>query len=82
MVLEKMGTEGLILGKEQVGNIEENTLIASLCDLIERVWSHAVQQKQGKSALWDHLLKYQTYEENSSKTPEHNLDLQSSNGSL
>lgn len=70
MVLEKMGAEGLILGKEQVGNIEENTLIASLCDLLERVWSHAVQQKHGKSALWNHLLKYQEYEENCSKKAE------------
>lgn len=63
MVLEKMGAEGVVLGKEQVGNIEENTLIASLCDLLERVWSHAIQQKQGKSALWSHLLKFQELEE-------------------
>lgn len=70
MVLEKMGAEGLILGKEQIGNVEENTLIASLCDLLERVWSHAVQQKHGKSALWNHLLRYQEYEESNSKTAE------------
>lgn len=63
MVVEKMGAEGVHLGKEQIGNVEENTLIASLCDLLERVWSHAIQQKQGKSALWCHLLRYQEQDE-------------------
>lgn len=63
MVVEKMGAEGVLLGKEQIGNVEENTLIASLCDLLERVWSHAIQEKQGKSALWSHLLRFQKQEE-------------------
>ncbi|KAK6630277.1 hypothetical protein RUM44_004944 [Polyplax serrata] len=82
MVLEKMGAEGLILGKEQIGNVEENTLIASLCDLLERVWSHAVQQKHGKSALWNHLLRYQEYEESNSKTAEQHFSSKDFTSSL
>ncbi|CAD6236139.1 GSCOCG00008068001-RA-CDS [Cotesia congregata] len=34
-----------------------------LCDLLERVWSHGLQNKQGKSALWSHLSMYQELEE-------------------
>jgi len=57
MVMEKMGAEGVVLG-EQLGHIEENTLIASFCDHLEKVWSHGIQQKQGKSALWSHLIRF------------------------
>ena len=28
--------------------MEENTLIAGLCDLVERIWSHGRQNKQVK----------------------------------
>lgn len=57
MLLEKMGTEAVALGLTGDG-IEENTLIASLCDLLEKIWSHGLQSKQGKSALWSHLQAY------------------------
>lgn len=60
MLLEKMGSEAVALGLsgETVNYVEENTLIASLCDLLEKVWSHGLQNKQGKSALWSHLQAY------------------------
>uniref|UniRef100_A0A8C3V8W6 DENN domain containing 5A n=1 Tax=Catharus ustulatus TaxID=91951 RepID=A0A8C3V8W6_CATUS len=57
MLVEKMGREAVELGHGEVNitGVEENTLIASLCDLLERIWSHGLQVKQGKSALWSHL---------------------------
>lgn len=58
MLLEKMGTEAVALGLSKNDGIEENTLIASLCDLLEKIWSHGLQSKQGKSALWTHLQAY------------------------
>ncbi|KAM8909350.1 DENN domain-containing protein 5B-like isoform 5-T5 [Spinachia spinachia] len=65
MLVEKMGREAVELGHGEVNitGLEENTLIASLCDLLERIWSHGLQVKQGKSALWSHLLHYQAREE-------------------
>ncbi|XP_053599869.1 DENN domain-containing protein 5A isoform X4 [Plodia interpunctella] len=71
MLLEKMGTEecDLGLGSEvSITGIEENTMIASLCDLLERLWSHGVQHKMGKSALWMHLTNYQELEQCSNST--------------
>uniref|UniRef100_A0A8C2JN85 DENN/MADD domain containing 5B n=1 Tax=Cyprinus carpio TaxID=7962 RepID=A0A8C2JN85_CYPCA len=61
MLVEKMGREAVELGhgEANITGLEENTLIASLCDLLERIWSHGLQVKQGKSALWSHLLHYQ-----------------------
>uniref|UniRef100_A0A4W4GHY3 UDENN domain-containing protein n=1 Tax=Electrophorus electricus TaxID=8005 RepID=A0A4W4GHY3_ELEEL len=61
MLVEKMGREAVELGHGEgsITGVEENTLIASLCDLLERIWSHGLQVKQGKSALWSHLLHYQ-----------------------
>ncbi|KAE8606095.1 hypothetical protein XENTR_v10010596 [Xenopus tropicalis] len=61
MLVEKMGREAVELGHGEVSitGVEENALIASLCDLLERIWSHGLQVKQGKSALWSHLLHYQ-----------------------
>uniref|UniRef100_A0A7N8Y2Z4 DENN/MADD domain containing 5B n=1 Tax=Mastacembelus armatus TaxID=205130 RepID=A0A7N8Y2Z4_9TELE len=66
MLVEKMGREAVELGhgEANITGLEENTLIASLCDLLERIWSHGLQVKQGKSALWSHLLHYQAREEN------------------
>lgn len=61
MLLEKMGTEAVALGlsgEVSVIGVEENTMIASLCDLLEKVWSHGLTNKQGKSALWSHLQSY------------------------
>lgn len=65
MLVEKMGQEAIELGhiEGSITGLEENTLIASLCDLLERVWSHGLQTKQGKSALWSHLLSYLEVEE-------------------
>ncbi|XP_017752674.1 PREDICTED: DENN domain-containing protein 5B isoform X4 [Eufriesea mexicana] len=65
MLVEKMGSEAVALGHggESLSDVEENTLVASLCDLLERVWSHGLQNKQGKSALWSHLTMYQALEE-------------------
>ncbi|XP_076762018.1 DENN domain containing pinstripe isoform X1 [Xylocopa sonorina] len=65
MLVSKMGSEAVALGHggESLSDVEENTLVASLCDLLERVWSHGLQNKQGKSALWSHLTMYQALEE-------------------
>ncbi|XP_065140924.2 DENN domain-containing protein 5B isoform X1 [Paramisgurnus dabryanus] len=65
MLVEKMGREAVEMGhgEANITGLEENTLIASLCDLLERIWSHGLQVKQGKSALWSHLLHYQAREE-------------------
>lgn len=48
MLVQKMGQEAVDLGHGEmtVIGVEENTLIASLCDLLERIWSHGLQQKQ------------------------------------
>lgn len=50
MLVDKMGQEAVELGhgdqKHKTKNVEENTLIASLCDLLERIWSHGLQNKQ------------------------------------
>lgn len=65
MLVEKMGQEAVELGHSEasITGVEENTLIASLCDLLERIWSHGLQTKKGKSAVWSHLLSYQDAEE-------------------
>ncbi|KAF3859462.1 hypothetical protein F7725_021861 [Dissostichus mawsoni] len=48
MLVEKMGREAVELGHGEatITGLEENTLIASLCDLLERIWSHGLQVKQ------------------------------------
>lgn len=48
MLVEKMGSEAVELGHGEgsLVGVEENTLIASLCDLLERVWAHGLQSKQ------------------------------------
>lgn len=71
MLLEKMGTEETDLGfgtEVSITGVEESTMIASLCDLLERLWSHGVQHKMGKSALWMHLTNYQELEQCSNST--------------
>ncbi|PAA49198.1 hypothetical protein BOX15_Mlig016023g1, partial [Macrostomum lignano] len=57
MVVEKMGHEALELGHTDIelNGVEENTLVAGLCDLLERIWSHGLSTRHGKSALWSHL---------------------------
>lgn len=72
MLLEKMGTEAIALGlsgEVSVIGVEENTMIASLCDLLEKVWSHGLTNKQGKSALWSHLQSYLDTHDDSSHPP-------------
>ncbi|KAF5302317.1 hypothetical protein FQA39_LY10356 [Lamprigera yunnana] len=63
MLLAKLGAEGVTLSSNNAGDnsgaVEESTLVASLCDFLERVWSHGLQRKRGKSALWSYLLGYQ-----------------------
>lgn len=62
MLLAKLGAEGVALGNggpDTPGAVEESTLVVSLCDFLERVWSHGLQRKAGKSALWSHLMLYQ-----------------------
>lgn len=48
MLVEKMGQEAVELGHGEVNiiGVEENTLIASLCDLLERIWSHGLLTKK------------------------------------
>uniref|UniRef100_A0A667Z4K9 DENN/MADD domain containing 5B n=1 Tax=Myripristis murdjan TaxID=586833 RepID=A0A667Z4K9_9TELE len=64
MLMERMGKESLELGQGEanITGLQENTLIHGLCDLLERTWGHCLQLKQGKSALWSHLLHYQATE--------------------
>ncbi|XP_047452869.1 DENN domain-containing protein 5B-like isoform X2 [Mugil cephalus] len=61
MLMERMGKESVELGQGEanITGLQENTLIHGLCDLLERTWGHGLQMKQGKSALWSHLLHYQ-----------------------
>ena len=58
MLVEKMGSEAVELGHGEgsLGGVEENTLIASLCDLLERVWAHGLQSKQVIQRVWKILL--------------------------
>lgn len=48
MLVEKMGKEALQLGHSDaaVNGLEENTLVASFCDLLERIWAHGLIKKQ------------------------------------
>lgn len=71
MLLAKLGAEGVTLSSnnasDNFGAVEECTLVASLCDFLERVWSHGLQRKRGKSALWSHLLAYKEQHQLSAK---------------
>ncbi|XP_067950634.1 DENN domain-containing protein 5B-like isoform X2 [Watersipora subatra] len=60
MLVGKMGEEAVQLGHADptLLGLEENTMIASLCDLLERIWSHGVTHKQSKSPLWAHLQEF------------------------
>lgn len=57
MLVEKMGREAVELGhgEANITGLEENTLIASLCDLLERIWSHGLQVKQVNSCRYSFL---------------------------
>jgi len=41
-----------------VTGTEENLLVGSLCDLLERIWAHGLQIRHRKSAFWTFLSKY------------------------
>lgn len=49
-----MGKEALHLGHNDLGitGVEENTLVAGLCDLLERVWAHGLKKKQVKILIF------------------------------
>ncbi|CAD6199179.1 unnamed protein product [Caenorhabditis auriculariae] len=64
MLVDKMGKEAVQLGHLDAGitGVEENTLVASFCDLLERIWAHGLKNKQGKSALWSYVLQHEDFE--------------------
>uniref|UniRef100_A0A0K0FQM2 DENN domain-containing protein 5B n=1 Tax=Strongyloides venezuelensis TaxID=75913 RepID=A0A0K0FQM2_STRVS len=66
MLVDKMGKEALDLGHSDVNitGVEENTLVAGFCDLLERVWAHGLVKKHGKSAFWNHVLNQQQKDNN------------------
>lgn len=48
MLVSKMGKEAVHLGHGDLGitGVEENTLVAGFCDLLERIWAHGLRKKQ------------------------------------
>uniref|UniRef100_A0A0K0DEU5 UDENN domain-containing protein n=1 Tax=Angiostrongylus cantonensis TaxID=6313 RepID=A0A0K0DEU5_ANGCA len=64
MLVDKMGKEAVQLGHfdASITGVEENTLVASFCDLLERIWAHGLIKKQGKSSLWNFVLQHQDLE--------------------
>ena len=63
MLVQKMGQEAIELGHTEatITGVEENTLIASLCDLLERIWSHGLQNnKVGWGEKWN-ISSYNNY---------------------
>ena len=61
ILLEKLGSEAVEWGHGDTmmfTGSEENMLVASICDLCERIWSHGLQSQQRKSALWHYLYKF------------------------
>jgi hypothetical protein len=74
MLMEKIDTE-----KGGYADVEENSLITSMCDLLEKIWSHGLitphsksahtknhyhNNNQIKSPFWSHLLRYLEKTEN------------------
>ena len=37
---------------------EENTMIAKMCDLLERIWGHGLRKRESRSPLWSHLIAF------------------------
>nr|AYV89282.1 DENN domain-containing 5B isoform X1 [Tetranychus evansi] len=63
ILLAKMGNEEIApLGVGSPEDMEENTLIASLCDLIERIWSHARANDKEiiRCSFWSHVVAFTT----------------------
>ena len=73
MLVEKMGSEAVELGHGEgsLVGVEENTLIASLCDLLERVWAHGLQSKQVLAHLT--VLSMPTLSINTTSMPRNNF---------
>jgi len=69
ILLEKLGMEAVEWGHGQIGFsvTEENMLVGSLCDLIERIWAHGLQTRHKKSAFWSFLYKYSRHNERATK---------------
>jgi hypothetical protein len=71
MLVEKMGTEAVELGhgsgESSLEGVEENTLIASLCDLLERIWSHGLQNKQVGAGAVNYLMSLERRSEDIKK---------------
>ncbi|KAJ7998153.1 hypothetical protein DPEC_G00219640 [Dallia pectoralis] len=65
MLMERMGKErGETCQQEaNITGLQENTLIHSICVLLERTWAHGLKIKQRRSALWSHLQHYLANEE-------------------
>lgn len=57
ILVQKMGQEAVDLGHSDanVSGVEENTLIASLCDLLERIWSHGLQTKEVRKQAFNFI---------------------------
>lgn len=57
ILVQKMGQEAVDLGHSDanVSGVEENTLIASLCDLLERIWSHGLQTKEVRKEAFNFI---------------------------
>lgn len=57
-----MGKEAVQLGHLDAGitGVEENTLVASFCDLLERIWAHGLKNKQVENSAsvfkWNSLI--------------------------
>ncbi|CAP30398.2 Protein CBG11204 [Caenorhabditis briggsae] len=64
MLVDKMGKEAVNCGHldPTFSGVEENTLVASFCDLLERIWAHGLKNKHGKSSLWNFVLQHQDFE--------------------
>lgn len=60
MLVEKMGHEAIELGHgdANINGVEENTMIASLCEMLERIWSHGLQSK--KVSMGDTVCSHKT----------------------
>lgn len=74
ILLAKIGSDDKIPSgpsSPSASNYEENTLIAALCDLIERIWSHArsddyesnPQWESSKCPLWTHLVAFHNFQQ-------------------
>lgn len=59
ILLEKMSSDEVALASLPLqDDLEGNTLIASLCDLIERVWNHEIRSHDSRSSFWSYVTAY------------------------